>query len=347
MKSSKLLFFFVALTFALLPFMAHATTYAVTNQQVLAGPTRWDYLSFDNKRQRLYITRGDRVDVYGLAQKQIIGSIEDTNGVHGIAFTRDLKRGFTSNGKTNTSTVFDMETLQVIGVINVGAHPDAIVYDPATRRVFTANAESKDLTVIDAMTGNVLGTLPLHGKPEFMVVDGRGRLYVNLESTSELAIIDTKEGQMIARYSLKPDCEGPTGLSIDAKNGHLFVSCHNKTLVVVNDLTGVIIDKLPIGEGSDATLYDQKTNLVFSSNGEGNVTVIDAKDPAHHSVVETVNTLPGARTMALNPTNHEIYLVTAESDGFEPPTDEHPEPHRHYIPDTLTLLTLGITLARE
>jgi len=315
--------------------------YSLVDTLHLSGPTRWDYLAFDPDRKRLFITRGDSVDVVDTATRKIIGSIANTTGVHGVALAPSLGRGFTSNGKANTATIFDLATLQVVSTVPTGTKPDAIAYDPATQRVFTANGESDDMTAINAKNGAVLDTIKLGGQPEFAVVDGEGRLYVNLEDKSQLTVVDTRSLKVLAHYDYAPKCEGPTGLSIDVSRHRVFAVCANKTMLVVDAATGKIIDALPIGEHSDASVFDPAANLAFSSNGDGTLTVIGPSGPDHYAVLQTVKTLPTARTMALNPSTHEIYLVGAETEGFDPPNDKHPEPRPHIKPDTFMVLTVA------
>jgi len=309
----------------------------------LAGPTHWDFIAFDPDHRRLFITRGESVDVLDVATQKITGSITGTNGVHGVALAPALGIGFTSNGKANTATVFDLASLQPIATIPTGSKPDAILYDPATQFVFVANADSDDVTVIDAKKKEVSGTIKLDGHPEFMALDAAGRLYVNLEDKSQVAVVDTKGLKVLTHYNLAPKCEGPTGLSIDVSRHRLFASCANKVMLVVDAATGTIIDTLPIGEHSDATLFDPATKLAFSSNGDGTLTIIGSSGTNHYSVLQTAKTLPTARTMALNPSTHEIYLVAAETEGFDPPTEKHPAPRPHIKPATFMMLTVAPT----
>lgn len=324
---------------------AHADTgnpnYGVIDTLHLPGVVRWDFLTFDPDHHRLFITRGESVDVLDVTTKKIAGSISGTRGVHGVALAPELGRGFTSNGASNNATVFDLTTLKPVATVPTGTKPDTIVYDAVTQRIFTANAGSVDLTVIDAKQDTAAGAIKLDGKPEFAVVDGRGRLYVNLEDKAQMDVVDTKDLKVTARYDLAPGCEGPTGLSIDKQRNRLFVSCHNKKLLVVDAGTGKIIDTLLIGGFSDATVFDPGTNLAFSSNSDGTLDVVAASGPDRYAVVQTAKTLPLARTMALDPATHRIYLVTAETNGFDPPTAEHPHPRPRLKPDSFMVLTVA------
>ena len=313
--------------------------YALVDTRHLQGATRWDYLTVDPQGHRLFITRGDSVDVLDVTTGAIVGSIPDTKGVHGVALASELGKGFVSAGQANAVTVFDLATLKTVATIPVGTKPDAIVYDAAARRVFVANGGSGDLTAIDAGTDAVVGTVALGGRPEFAVVDGKGRLFVNLEDKSQLAVVDTASLRLIARYDLAPACESPAGLAIDTGRARLFASCRNRVMVVIDAASGRIGDVLAVGASSDAAVYDPGPKLAFSSNGDGTLTVVDASGE-RCQVVEIVRTVPTARTMALDPSSHRIYLVAAETDGVEPATADRPHPHPHFKPGSFMVLTV-------
>ncbi len=330
----------MSLCFALpLTVTAADTAYHLADKIRLEGKVAWDYLSFEPARQRLFITRGDHVDVFDTASKRITGSIADTHGVHGVALAPELDRGFTSNGQDNTVTVFELSTLKILGTIATGERPDAIVYDAASKRVFTANAKSQDLTAIDALAGKVLGTIAVGGKPEFAVVDGKGKLFVNIETRNQLLAVDTAKLSVSSTFDISFACDEPAGLAIDAAVQHLFVTCHNQKMAVVDGNTGKILATPPIGKGSDAAVFDAASGLVFSSNGEGTLTVIGRNDAGGYAVRQTVDTMRGARTMALDPATHTLYLVSAEygplaesaKAGSRPPLKE----------GTFTLLTVA------
>ena len=305
-------------TTATAPVLATSTpapSFRVLETIKLPGATRWDYLVFSAESQRLYLTRGDSVDVYDTVAKRIVGSIADTKGVHGVALAPELNRGFTSNGQDNTVTVFELDSLKKIGTVPTDKRPDAIVYDAFTKRVFTANAMGENLTAIDAITLKVLATIKVEGKPEFVVVDGKGRLFVNIEPKNQLAVIDTAKLSSMAKYDLSSACDEPAGLSIDLARMRLFAGCHNQKMVVVDGNNGKILAALPIGKGSDATVYDSQLDLAVSSNGEGTLTFVGLEKDGSYIVKQTLKTMPSARTMALDPQSHKIYLVAAE---FEP-----------------------------
>ncbi len=317
--------------------------YKLTGTVHLPGSTHWDFIAFDPDHQRLFITRGESVDVFDIATQKVTGSITGLNGTHGIALASALNIGFVSNGKANNTTIFDLTSLQPIATIPTGNKPDAIVYDPATQLAYVADADGDDVTVIDAKKKEVTGTIKLGGDPEFMALDGSGHLYVNLENKSQIAVVDTKTLKVLTSYNLAPVCEGPTGLSIDVSQHRLFASCANKVMLVVDATTAKIIDTLPIGDHSDAALFDPATRLIFSSNGDGTLTIIGASSADHYSVLQTAKTMTTARTMTLNPATHEIYLVAAETEGFDPPNEKHPTPRPHIKPDTFMVLTVTPT----
>jgi YVTN family beta-propeller protein len=314
--------------------------YRLKTQFKLGGEGGWDYLAFDSAGKRLFISRATKVVVINAQDGSVAGEIPGTAGVHGIALAPDLGKGFTSNGRDNSVTVFDLKNLKVLSTIKIkGENPDAILYEPATKRVFTFNGKSKDATVIDAQKEGVVATIPLGAKPEFAAADGMGGVFVNIEDTSELASIDAAKAVLVKKWPLAP-CEEPSGLSIDAKNRRLFSGCHNKTLAVVDADTGKVVATPPIGQGVDAVAFDPETSLVFTSNGEGTLSVIHEDSPDAYSVVENAKTQKGARTMALDTAGHDVYLVTAEMKE-EPPAAKGERPKRSVLPDTFRVLVMS------
>ncbi len=316
-----------------------ASDYHVIYKLHLNGDEGWDYLTIDPKAGRLYLSHGTHVLVLDTRTNKVIGDIPDTPGVHGIAIAPELRLGFISNGKTDTVSIFELDTLRVIRKVKTGSNPDAILYDPAYVRVFTFNGKSKDTTVFSAATGSIEGTLALGGKPEFATTDGGGRVFVNIEDTSEVVEIDSKTLSIIKRYSLKP-CEEPTGMAIDTEHHRLFSGCHSKIMAVLDYATGRMTATVPIGEGVDAVAYDAGAGLVFSSNGEGTLTVIRESSPGKFET-ETIPTQPGARTMALDSDTHRIYLPTAEFDPAPAPTPEVPKPRPAIKKNSFILLEVG------
>jgi DNA-binding beta-propeller fold protein YncE len=269
-----------------------------------------------------------------------VGAIPDTPGVHGIALAPELGRGFTSNGRAGTVTVFDLKTLAVITTVKVtGDKPDAITYEPTSRRIFTFNGDSANATAIDAATAEVVGTIPLGGKPEFAVADGKGRMYVNLEDTATLVAFDARTLEVKGRWPLAP-CETPTGLGIDREHRRLFVGCRSKVMAVVDGDSGRVIATLPIDGGVDGVAFDPATALAFASNGEGTLTVIHEDSPEKFTLVGNVPTKRGAKTLALDGATHRIYLSTAQFGPPPSPTAENPKPRPSVLPGTFEILVL-------
>lgn len=314
--------------------------YELKQKFTIGGDGGWDYLTYDAAGKRLFISRATRVQVVDPAKGTVIAEIPNTTGVHGIALAHDLGKGYTSNGRDNTVTVFDLKTLKETGRITLdGAkNPDAILYDPFSKRIFTFNGGSSNTTVIDAMNDKVIANTPLSGKPEFAATDGKGKVYVNIEDKSELTAIDAKTGGVVNTWPLT-GCEEPSGLAIDEKHHRLFAGCHNKVMAVVNAETGKVITTVPIGEGVDANAFDPGTDLAFSSNGDGTLTVVHEDSPDKFSVAQNAQTQRFARTMALDSNNHNVYLVTAEIEE-QPPAEGQTRPRRSMKPGTFTLLVM-------
>ena len=305
----KLILFISILLFITSFLFSQTSVYKVSGTIDIGGEGRWDYTAVDVPMHRLFVSHGNRVHVIDLNNNSIIGEIPNLNGVHGIAFADEFGKGFISNGKNDTVTVFDLKTLKTIDNIHVtGKNPDAIVYDPYTKRIFTFNGHSSNSTAIDAKTNKIAGTVDLDGKPEFAVSNGEGLMYVNLEDKSLIEEFNPKTLKVIAKWPLAPG-EGPSGLAFDIKNNILFSGCDNKLMVIVNAITGKVISTVPIGGRVDACGFDPGTNLAFSSNGEGSLTVVKELSPKEFKVVDNVDTGKGLRTMALDPTTHNVYLI--------------------------------------
>ncbi len=320
--------------------LAAAPGYHVIKTYKLGGDGGWDYLTIDAASRHLYISRGTHVIVIDADSGKPVGDIPDTPGVHGIALAPEFGRGFVSNGREGTVTVFDLKSLKALSKIKVGDNPDAILYDPASKRVFTFNGRSDDVTAIDAAKGTVVGTIKVDGKPEFAASDEKGEVFVNIEDKSELMALDPNTLGVKARWPLAP-CEEPSGLAIDRKHRRLFSGCGNKLMSVVDADSGKVIATPPIGAGVDANAFDAETGLAFASCGEGVLTVVHEDAADKFSVAETVPTERGARTMALDPTTHQIFLVTAK---FGPPpaaTAEQPRPRPAILPDSFEVLVVG------
>lgn len=317
---------------------AFMINYNLAATKVLGGEGGWDYLSFDPGTKHLFISRSSHVMVVDPEAGTVVGDIPNTPGVHGIAIADDLGKGFTSNGMSATVTVFDLATLKTLATIPTGAkNPDGITYDPVTKRVFTFNGGSNDATAIDARTNTVVATIPLGGRPEFPAVDGRGMVYDNIESTSEIVAIDAKSATIVKRFALGA-CQHPSGLSMDQQHRRLFPACEG-ALGVVDADSGNVIATLPTGAGTDATRFDPNKQLAFASNGrDATLTVVREDDPNHYTVVQNAATAAGARTMEIDPSNGVVYLVTAKMVANPNPTG--PRDRFKMVPGTFQLLTM-------
>jgi YVTN family beta-propeller protein len=241
----------------------------------------------------------------------VVGDIPDTPGVHGIALAPELGRGFVSNGRGNSVTIFDLKTLKTAGSVATGENPDDITYDQGSGRVFVFNGRSKSATVIDAKTGKVAATIPLPGKPEFAIADGRGHVYNNLEDTNEIVEIDAAKAAIAKKFPLSP-CDGPSGMAYDAKSRRLFSVCSNRIMAISDPDAGKVIATPAIGAGSDGAGFDSGTGYAFSSNGDGTLTVVQ-QTGGKWDVVENIATERGARTIAIDEKTHRVYLPTAKT----------------------------------
>jgi len=312
---------------------AATTGYKVIKEIPVGGEGGWDYLTVDSAARRLYVSHATHVAVVDIDAGKVVGDIPGTSGVHGIALVPALDRGFTSNGRTNNVTIFDLKTLKVISQVPTGMNPDSIRFEPVSGRVFTFNGRSNDSTAIDAKTGTVAGTIPLKGAPEFAVADGKGKIYVNIEDTSEIVEIDAAKLAVTKRYSLAP-CEGPSGLALDAKERRLFSVCSNRVMAISDPDAGKVIATPAIGQGSDGAAFDPGTGFAFSSNGDGTMTVVQ-QTAGKWTVVENIATARGARTIALDDKTHNLYLPTAQT------APAAAGGRATYVPDTFKVLVVG------
>lgn len=290
--------------------LAAAPGYKVIDKIKIGGPGQWDYVYIDSDANRLYVSHGTQTEVIDTATNKLVGTIPDTAGVHGIAVANDLGKGFTSNGRTNNVTIFDLKTLMATGTVPTGTNPDAILYDPVSHRLFAFNGRSNDATVIDPKAGTVISTVPVGGKPEFAQYDGKGKVYFNVENTGEIVEMDAAKATITKRISLAP-CEDPTGLAIDRQKRRLFAACGNKKMAIVDADSGKVIASVDIGAGADGAAFDN--GFAFSSNGgDGTMTVVQETSAGKFEVVETVQTARTARTMGADPKTHKLYLPGAE-----------------------------------
>jgi DNA-binding beta-propeller fold protein YncE len=319
---------------------AAAPGYHIIKKIQIGGEGGWDYPSIDSKARRLYVSRSTHVIVIDIDKDKIVGDIPDTPGVHGIAIASELGRGFISCGKSDTAVIFDLKTLKIIGQVKTGTNPDAILYEPAYKKVYTFNGKSNDATVFDAVSGKINAVIALGGKPEFAAADKKGKVYVNIEDTAEVAEIDGRSLSVSRRFSLKP-CEEPTGMGLDIENHHVFSGCHNKVMTVLDVSKGKLIAVVPIGSGVDGNGFDRETGLAFSANGEGTLTVVAQSAPGRFEVAQIVPTQRGARTMAIDTKTHNIYLPAAEFAEMPEPTIENPKPKPVQIKDSFVILVIG------
>jgi YVTN family beta-propeller protein len=312
--------------------------YEVVDRVTIGGIGGWDFIAFDPIRQHLFISRGDRVQVWSVQSRKVVSEIAGTAGVHGIALAQDLGLGFTSNGRANTVTVFSLKDLNVVGTINVpGENPDAILYEPKFKRVYSFNGRSNNVTVIDALNFKVLANIALGGKPEVAVSDGAGHVFVNIEDTAEVVVINQAENKIQTRWSLTP-CVEPTGLAIDTAHQRLFSVCSNNKMAIVDAQTGRHVAIMPIGGKPDGAEYDSSLGMAFSANGDGTLTLVHENDPEHFTVAANVATQEKARTLALDPVSHRIYLVTASFGPTLAATTEQSEPRSVMLQNSFTVI---------
>jgi DNA-binding beta-propeller fold protein YncE len=320
---------------------AGGSGYHVTERYALGGEGGWDYLTMDSAARRLYLTRGNHVMVVDPDSGKLVGDITELSGTHGVAIAAGAGRGFISNGRASTITIFDLKTLKVLDTVkSTGENPDAIIYDPASKRVFAYNGRSKSATVIDAASGKVAGTVALDGKPEFSAADGKGKVFVNIEDKNEVQAIDAAKLTVVGTWPLA-GCEEPSGMAIDRAHGRLVIGCGNKVMAIVDTTSGKVVATEPIGEGVDACGFDPGTGLAFASNGDGTLTVVHEDSPDKWTVVENVPTQKSARTMTVDEKTHRVYLVAAQFGERPAPTKEEPRPRPPMVANTFTVLVVG------
>lgn len=301
------------------------------------GEGSWDYCTVDATAHRLYVTRTDRVQVLDTESGKLVGEVLGLDGGHGVALDPDENRGFASSGKGNTVVVFDIQTLKPVGEpIPVGKKPDAIIYDPASKHVFAFDGGSDEASVIDATKAKVVATIPLGGGPEFAAADGKGTVYVNLEDKSETLAIDTQKNTVTHRWPLAPG-DGPSGLAFDPATGHLFAGCHNEQIVVLDVSSGKALATPAIGKGVDACAFDPGTGFAFASCGDGTLTVVK-ETAGSFPVLEKVTTKTGARTMALDPATHAVYLAAADYEPAPSPAPGEKRTRPKMIPGSFVVL---------
>jgi len=316
-------------------------SYKFLQEIPIGGEGPWDILTIDTAARRLYLSHATKVIVVDLERNAITGEIAETPGVHGFVVAPELQRGFSSNGKEAKASVVDLKTLRTISKPETGENPDALLYESKRGEVYVFNHMGKSATVIDAKNASVVATIPLDGSPEFAVADtATGRIYCNLEDKNEVAVIDAAKREVVARWALTPG-EEPTGIALDAAHHRLFSACHNKLMAMLDTESGKVVATVPIGAGVDGCAFDDSTQLAFASCGEGITTIAREETPAKLHVVQTLKTERGARTMALDPKTHRIYLPTAQFEAAPSPAPGASPVRPRIVPNTLKLLVYG------
>ena len=315
------------------------SNYRAGNKIHVEGDGGWDYLNVDEINGRIFVSHGTVAQAIDIKTGKLAGTLPDTKGIHGIAIANDLNKGFTSNGRDSSVTIFNLKTFEVITKINVtGRNPDAILYDPFSQKVFTFNGGSNNSTVIDAKANKVIGTIPLDGKPEFSVTDLKGKVFVNIEDKSVINVINSTTLKVEQHWPIAPG-EEPSGLALDNQTHRLFSVCSNKLMIVTDALSGKIITTLPIGDRCDGVAFDPEKKRAYASNGEGSITVVQEENGNSFKVLETVATQPGAKTIAIDKTTHHLYLTTAEYETAPTAANRRPpvKPNSFVILDIETL----------
>lgn len=325
---------------------AKESSYRFLKQISVGGEGGWDYLTVDAGARRLYVTHSTKVVVIDLETDSVVGAITDTLGVHGFAIAPELSLGFSSNGQESKASIVDLKTLKTLSKVDTGENPDAILYVPGRQEVYTFNGRGKSATVFEAKSGKVIATIPLPGKPEFAVVDLKaGRIYNNIEDTNQVVAIDIKMHTVAATWPIAPG-EGASGMAIDLDHHRLFLGCSNKLMVMMDSDSGKVITTVPIGQGVDANRYDPATKLAFSSNGEGNVTIAREETPDKLTVVQTLATAGGSRTMTLDPKTHNIYLAAADYEAPAAQAPGAPRQRPRMVAGSFRILVYGIEMGK-
>jgi YVTN family beta-propeller protein len=315
-------------------------TYSVLNKWVIGGQGGWDYLVADPSAHLLYLTHGPRVEIVDTTTGKAVGAITDLKGTHGVVLDPEGKYGYISDGQANAVVVFDRKTFAKVNSIPVGTNPDGMLYEPATKTVWVFNGRSADATVIDTATMKVVATIKVSGRPEFPVADGKGSVFVNIESKNSIVKLDAKALKQTAEWTLK-GCESPSGLALDTQHGRLFSVCDGKVMAVTDSTSGKVLKLVPIGEGPDAVAYDAKNQLAFSSNGQdGTLTIVNTKNDSF-DVVQTLETQKSGRTLAFDSATGRVYVVVVEMGAKAAPTAENPKPRATIVPGSFSVLAVG------
>lgn len=315
--------------------------FQLIKKTVVGGEGGWDYLSVDSENRRLYVSHSTKVEVLNADTHEKVGEIANLQGVHGVIAVPKSGRGITTNGRSNTATIFDLKTLTVLGEVPTGKNPDALLYDSYSDRVFIFNHSGGSATAVDIAAGKVTGTIVLGGEAvEAGATDEKGTIFVNLEDTNEIVSFDAKSLVVKNRWKIAPG-EEPTGLAIDLKNHLLFSVCHSEIMIVLDYETGKIVAQVPIGKRVDGVIFDPKSKLAISSNGEGTISIVQEVSPTEFKVIETVKTEVGARTITLDPKTHHVFVSSAQYGSLPAATTENPRPRPPVIPGTFMILELG------
>ena len=307
----------------------------------VGGEGGWDYLSVDEANRRLYVSHATKVVVIDLDKEEVAGEIADTPGVHGLAPAPDLQRGVTSNGRENKASIVDLKTLATLSKVDTGQNPDGMLYEPSQHEVYLFNGRGQSATVVDLKAAKVVATVPLGGKPEFAQADpAAGRVYNNLEDKSEVVAIDIKKHEVVNRWPIAPG-ESASGMAIDLAHHRLFLGCGNRMMVMMDSTSGKVVATVPIGQGVDANAFDPGTQLAFSSCGDGTVTIAHEDAPDRLTVVQTLATERGAKTMALDPKTHRIYLASAKFEAQPEQAPGAPRQRPNVVAGSFKILVYG------
>ena len=317
-----------------------AAPYHLLHTITIGGEGGWDFLTVDPAGERLYVAHGTQTEVIDLKTHKAIGVVPNTPAAHGVAVVPSANRGYVSCGRNNFCVMFDLKTLKNLGTIATGPKPDALFYDEFSKRVFAFSNEGGRSSVLDPATGQVVGTAELGGDVELPATDGKGHIFVNLEDKSEIVEFDAKTLAVLHRYPLAPGAE-PTGLAFDVKNNRLFSACANEKLIVTDSQTGRQVAVLPIGKNVDGAAFDAATGNILTTNGDGTLTVIHQDTPAKYTVVATIATAKGARTIAQDPKTHHFFTCTADLGPAPAATAETPNPRPSIVPGTFRVLEFG------
>ena len=339
--------FFTVVVLGILSFTRFSTRgadgpYHFLKEIPVGGEGGWDYSSVDEAGRRLYVSHGAKVVVIDLDKEVVAGEIADTPGVHGLAPAPELGRGVTSNGRENKASIVDLKTLQTLSKVDTGENPDGMLFEPGQQEAYLFNGRGQSATVINMKSGKVVATIPLPGKPEFAAADSKaGRVYNNIEDKNELVAIDTRTHQVVNTWPIAPG-EEASGMAIDLAHHRLFIGCHNKLMEMIDSTNGKVVATVPIGEGVDANAFDPGTQYAFSSCGDGTVTIAHEDTPEKLTVVQTLKTERGARTMTLDPRTHKIYLASARFEPTPEPAAGERRQRPKMVPGSFKVLVYGM-----